>query len=208
MNKFIRSVGLRSRVGKDIGGFGTRSQRLHSQIALHPMVEAVSDLLKRLFRGFDGRHAMPFWNGTPLRLGSSGCEETEPPFTLVCRSPIDGSKTLSAEFINCHVFRGGQLVTISNIRRVMERARFELVDVEALRHHRALMLRHWVSRLERHHTQVLQYVSESTYRVWRLHMAACALEFESGEIGGYQVLASKRDAGRTSLPLTRRHIYP
>jgi cyclopropane-fatty-acyl-phospholipid synthase len=50
-------------------------------------------------------------------------------------------------------------------------------------------------------------VSESTYRIWRLYMATCALEFESGEIGIYQVLASKRAAGTLMLPLTRRHIY-
>jgi len=39
-------------------------------------------------------------------------------------------------------------------------------------------------------------------------MAACALEFESGEIGVYQVLASKRAVGATQTPLTRRHLYP
>ncbi len=37
--------------------------------------------------------------------------------------------------------------------------------------------------------------------------AACALEFERGELGVYQILASKRAAGGTSLPLTRRHLY-
>jgi len=38
-------------------------------------------------------------------------------------------------------------------------------------------------------------------------MAACALQFESGEIGIYQVLASKRALGIPDLPLTRRHLY-
>jgi cyclopropane-fatty-acyl-phospholipid synthase len=38
-------------------------------------------------------------------------------------------------------------------------------------------------------------------------MSACALQFESGEIGIYQVLASKRAAGVLDLPLTRRHLY-
>ena len=115
-------------------------------------------------------------------------------------------KTSSTEFINRYVFPDGQLDTVSNIQRGMERARFEIADVEALRPHYALTLRHWVSRLEDHHTQALQYVSESTYRVWRLYMAACALEFESGEIGIYQVLASKRAACPASLPLTRQHM--
>ena len=119
-----------------------------------------------------------------------------------------GSKTNSTEFINRYVFPDGQLDTVSNIQRGMERARFEITDVEGLRPHYALTLRHWVSRLEQHHEQALQYVSESTYRVWRLYMAACALEFESGEIGIYQVVASKRASGSGLSPLTRRHMYP
>jgi cyclopropane-fatty-acyl-phospholipid synthase len=117
------------------------------------------------------------------------------------------NKTSSTEFINRYVFPDGQLDTVSNIQRGMERARFEIVDVEALRPHYALTLRHWVARLEDHHEQALQYVSESTFRVWRLYMAACALEFESGEIGVYQVLASKRAGADASPPLTRRHVY-
>ena len=118
------------------------------------------------------------------------------------------SKTSSTEFINRYVFPDGQLDTVSNIQRGMERARFEIADVEALRPHYALTLRHWVSRLEEKHAQALRHVSESTFRVWRLYMAACALEFESGEIGVYQVLASKRATGAASQALTRRHMYP
>jgi cyclopropane-fatty-acyl-phospholipid synthase len=116
--------------------------------------------------------------------------------------------TSSTEFINRYVFPDGQLDTVSNIQRGMEQARFEIADVEALRPHYALTLRHWVARLEANHEQALQYVSESTFRVWRLYMAACALEFESGEIGVYQVLASKRAVGPAALPLTREHLYP
>ena len=117
------------------------------------------------------------------------------------------NKTLSTEFINRYVFPDGQLDTIANVQRAMEHADFEIADVESLRPHYALTLRHWVSRLEQNHDPALQHVSESTYRIWRLYMTTCALEFESGEIGVYQVLASKRAAGATSLPLTRRHLY-
>lgn len=118
-------------------------------------------------------------------------------------------KTSSTEFINRYVFPDGQLDTVSNIQRCMENARFEIVDVEGLRAHYALTLRHWVARLERRHTEALHYVSESTWRIWRLYMAACALEFESGEIGVYQILASKRALNSsTSTPLTRQHMYP
>ena len=116
-------------------------------------------------------------------------------------------KTLSTEFINRYIFPDGQLDTVSNISRELERAKFEIADCESLRAHYALTLRQWVARLEQHHTEVLETVSESTYRIWRLYMAASALEFEGGELGIYQILASKRSAGLTALPLTRRHLY-
>jgi len=114
---------------------------------------------------------------------------------------------VSTEFINRYVFPDGQLDTISNVQRVMEHAKFEIADVEGLRPHYALTLRHWVARLESNRALALQYVNEATYRVWRLYMSACALQFESGEIGIYQILASKRAAGVPDLPLTRRHLY-
>jgi cyclopropane-fatty-acyl-phospholipid synthase len=117
------------------------------------------------------------------------------------------SKNLSTRFINRYVFPDGELDSISNIQRVMESACFEIADVEALRPHYALTLRAWASRLEQCHERALQFVSETTYRIWRLYIAACALEFESGGIGIYQVLASKRDTGSLKLPLTRRHLY-
>jgi len=116
-------------------------------------------------------------------------------------------KTLSTEFINRYIFPAGELDTVGNIQRRMEHAGFEIADVEALRPHYALTLRHWVARLEQHHVQALEHVSESTYRAWRLYMAACALEFESGDIGVYQLLACKRVGGMAALPLTRRHLY-
>ena len=116
-------------------------------------------------------------------------------------------KNVSTEFINRYVFPDGQLDNISNIQRCMEDAKFEIADVEALRAHYALTLRAWVERLERRRSRALEYVSEATYRVWRLYMSACALEFESGHLGIYQVLASKRGPLHARLPLTRRHLY-
>ena len=116
-------------------------------------------------------------------------------------------KTLSTEFINRYIFPDGQLDTVSNIAREMERAKFEIADCESLRAHYALTLRQWVARLEQRHAEVLEAVDESVYRIWRLYMAASALEFECGELGIYQILASKRSVGLSALPLTRRHIY-
>ncbi len=119
-------------------------------------------------------------------------------------------QALSAVFINRYVFPDGELDLLSNVQREMEYRRFEILDVEGLRAHYAKTLRHWVAKLEQHHEEALQHVSESTYRVWRLYMAACAMEFESGELGIYQILASRRldRGGPADQPLTRRYMYP
>ena len=116
------------------------------------------------------------------------------------------NKTVASEFINRYVFPDGEFDCVSNIQLGMERAGFEIQDVEALRRHYALTLRHWVKRLEENREAALHEVDEATYRIWRLYMAACALEFEAGGTGIYQILASKLGADAT-LPMTRKDLY-
>jgi cyclopropane-fatty-acyl-phospholipid synthase len=116
-------------------------------------------------------------------------------------------KTVSTEFINRYVFPDGQLETVSTAQKLMEDAGFEIHDVEGLRQHYALTLREWVRRLDERHEQALNYVTEPVYRIWRLYMAACAMQFEEGNTGIYQILVSKRKPALNPVPLTRRDLY-
>jgi cyclopropane-fatty-acyl-phospholipid synthase len=116
-------------------------------------------------------------------------------------------KSIATEFINRYVFPDGQLETVSTVQQLMEDARFEIHDVESLRKHYELTLREWVRRLEGHREEALQHVTESVYRIWRLYMAACAMQFEEGNTGVYQILASKRAPFSNPVPLTRRDLY-
>lgn len=116
-------------------------------------------------------------------------------------------KTTEAEFINRYVFPDGELDCVSNILLGMERAGFEIHDVEGLRPHYALTLRHWVARLEAEREAALREVGETAWRVWRLYMTACALEFEAGGTRVYQILSSNRQQGAWPLPLTRSDLY-
>jgi len=115
---------------------------------------------------------------------------------------------LSTQFINRYVFPDGQLDTVSHIQRAMERANFEIMDVEGLRPHYALTLRHWVHRLDASHAKALDFVNEATFRIWRLYMAASAMEFEAGTLGVYQILSCRRAAGTSTFPASRRYMYP
>jgi cyclopropane-fatty-acyl-phospholipid synthase len=119
----------------------------------------------------------------------------------------DWNSGVSTRFINRYVFPDGELDTISNIQQTMEEAKFEIFDVEGLRPHYALTLRHWVRRLEEKHDEVVNLVGERTYRIWRLYMTGCALQFEQGSTGIYQILAVRKEAGLPKLPLTRRDLY-
>lgn len=106
-----------------------------------------------------------------------------------------------------YVFPDGELVPISNTLRAAEMSGFEVRDVESLREHYALTLRHWVARLEAHAEEARHYTSEITYRIWRLYMAASIYSFLTGRANIYQTLLAKPDHGRSRLPLTRTDWY-
>lgn len=116
-------------------------------------------------------------------------------------------KCVSTRFINRHVFPDGELETVSTIQKLMEDGNFEITDVEGLRPHYALTLRHWVHRLERNYEDAVSLVGERTYRIWRLYMTGCAMQFEQGATGIYQILAVRRNNSFPPLPLTRRDLY-
>jgi cyclopropane-fatty-acyl-phospholipid synthase len=111
-------------------------------------------------------------------------------------------------FIEQYVFPGGDIPPLPIMLRAAESAGFEIRDVENLREHYALTLRHWLRRLEMHHAEALSFVDEATYRVWRLYLAGSAHGFRRGHIAVYQTLLAKLDSsGQTKLPLTRDDWY-
>ncbi len=121
----------------------------------------------------------------------------------VADPPVNGPS-----FSDTYVFPDGELVPISTTARVAEEAGFEVRDVESLREHYALTLRHWVRRLEANHGKALDYVDEPTYRVWRLFMSGSAHGFTVGRLNVYQTLLVKPDKdGHSGLPLTRAAWY-
>ncbi|PYJ18817.1 MAG: class I SAM-dependent methyltransferase [Verrucomicrobia bacterium] len=107
-------------------------------------------------------------------------------------------------FIEQYVFPDGDIPPLPIMLRAAESSGFEIRDVENLREHYALTLRHWLRRLEAHHDEALRFVHEPIYRVWRLYIAGSAHGFRSGHIAVYQTLLAKLDpSGEIKLPLTR-----
>lgn len=105
-------------------------------------------------------------------------------------------------FIARYVFPDGELLGLGETVALLEAGgALEVLDVEALRRHYALTLRAWVRRLEASWEDAVAASSLGRARVWRLYMAACALAFESGEMGVNQVLLQR--PGGEQPPLRR-----
>ncbi|NEE16814.1 methyltransferase domain-containing protein [Streptomyces sp. SID7499] len=124
----------------------------------------------------------------------------------IARRPRGDETTYSVDaFIDSYVFPDGELQPIGATVAQLERAGFEVRDVEAIREHYALTLRHWVERLEADWQRAAQLAGPGRARVWRLYMAASALAFERNRIGVNQVLAVRTpDPGTSGMPLRAR----
>ncbi|MFE5024664.1 class I SAM-dependent methyltransferase [Streptomyces sp. NPDC056656] len=109
------------------------------------------------------------------------------------------------EFIDAYVFPDGELAPVGTTTGLLERAGFEVRDLEAIREHYALTLRRWVANLEAAWPAAVKFTSPGRARIWRLYMAACALSFERNKIGVNQILAVKTPlSGDPGTPLRAR----
>jgi cyclopropane-fatty-acyl-phospholipid synthase len=110
-------------------------------------------------------------------------------------------------FIYRYVFPESELATVGTTLCAAEAAGWEVRDVECLREHYALTLRHWLRRLEARADEARGCVGDFTYRVFRLYLAACAFGFRIGQPSIYQSLLVKPDEGASGQPLTRADWY-
>ncbi|MEI5099515.1 cyclopropane-fatty-acyl-phospholipid synthase family protein [Streptomyces sp. PmtG] len=128
----------------------------------------------------------------------------------IARRPLGDESAYSVdEFIDAYVFPDGELAPLGTTVGLLERAGFEVRDVESIREHYALTLRRWVANLEARWPEGVRLTSPGRARVWRLYMAASALAFERNRIGVNQVLAVKPpDNGESGMPLRARDWRP
>ena len=119
------------------------------------------------------------------------------------------------EFVERHIFPGGELVHVSQAAQGLARGGLELLDAENLRPHYARTLWAWSAALERQLPAARQLTSEATVRAYRLYLAVSASAFERGWLSLYQLLAARSDApldsgalrgASSDYPFNRRHM--
>jgi len=119
-------------------------------------------------------------------------------------SSIGTSKLGRRSFTYRYVFPDGELIDVGDVTLAMEGAGFEVRDVESLREHYAVTLRHWVDNLQRGWADAVALAGEGRARVWLLYMTASAIGFEDGGLGIHQVIGVVPDSeGGSGMPSTR-----
>jgi len=120
-----------------------------------------------------------------------------------------GSRITGRSFIGRYVFPDGELQDVGQVVLAMERAGFEVRDVESLREHYSRTLHAWVDNLSAHWSEAVALVGAARARVWRLYMAASAVGFDDGGLGIHQVLGVVPKAdGSSGMPITRDDWAP
>ena len=108
-------------------------------------------------------------------------------------------------FIARYIFPDGELHPIADLIAALQSTQMEVRDVESLREHYPLTLRDWLTNLRAHRDEARALVGPERTRTWELYMLGSTLAFEAGEIGVYQVLATRSD-GPHRLPLERARL--
>jgi cyclopropane-fatty-acyl-phospholipid synthase len=106
-----------------------------------------------------------------------------------------------------YIFPGGELEDIGHSLVAMERAGFEVQDVEAWRLHYARTCKLWCERLTENRERAIGFVGEEKYRIWVAYLAGVSLAFSRGTLRIFQTLVSASAKRPPALPPTRADLY-
>jgi cyclopropane-fatty-acyl-phospholipid synthase len=106
-------------------------------------------------------------------------------------------------FTDKWIFPGYHLPSLSQMSAASEKAHLISSDVENLRLHYGLTLRHWLERATKARAEIEAMYDERFFRMWEFYLAGGIVMFESGAACNYQV-QYVRD--RRALPITRDYM--
>lgn len=122
-------------------------------------------------------------------------------------SSVGGSRLRRRSFVYRYVFPDGELLDVGDTVLAMERAGFEVRDVENLREHYATTLRHWVANLQERWDEAVALVGERRARAWLLYMAGSVNGFDDAGLQLHQTLGVRLAPGGASAMPATRHAW-
>ena len=106
-------------------------------------------------------------------------------------------------FTEKYIFPGYYLPSLSDMTAATEKVRLITSDVENLRLHYALTLRHWLERATKKRARIEALYDARFFRMWEFYLAGGIVMFESGAACNYQLQYVRE---RTALPITRDYM--
>jgi len=106
-------------------------------------------------------------------------------------------------FTRKYIFPGGYIPAVSEVVQASERCKLLLSDLETLRLHYALTIRHWYARTVANREKIVALYDERFYRMWTFYLAGAIATFESGGMGNHQYQFVRN---RRTLPITRDYL--
>ena len=104
-----------------------------------------------------------------------------------------------------YIFPGGYVPSLSEALRAIEESGLRIGDVECLRLHYALTLRHWFDRFSAKSARAEALKDRQFVRMWRFYLAACEQTFRHGPQDVFQLQLCRR---ADAVPITRDYLYP
>ena len=116
---------------------------------------------------------------------------------------FDGPAAMN-RFITKYIFPGAYLPPLSEVIPVIERKGLLVTDVETLRLHYAMTLRHWRQRFRANWNAAAAMFDERFCRMWECYLAVCETGFRYQNLMVFQLQLTK---DQKALPLTRDYMY-
>ena len=107
-------------------------------------------------------------------------------------------------WITKYIFPGGYTPSLSEVSLPIEKSGLIISDLEILRMHYALTLRHWKERFLNEKEKVLEMFDEKFFRMWEFYLTASQMAFKWGDQVVFQFQLTKK---KDTTPITRNYIY-
>ena len=113
-------------------------------------------------------------------------------------APVNG-------WIEKRIFPGSYVPSPVEMMQLFEDGNFSVLDVENLRLHYALTLRHWMARFREHSDAITRDYDDTFVRAWELYLAGSIAAFQVGTLQLFQVVFAP--AASNAVPANRHHLY-
>jgi cyclopropane-fatty-acyl-phospholipid synthase len=107
-------------------------------------------------------------------------------------------------WITKYIFPGGYTPSLSEVITPIEKAGLIVSDIEVLKLHYSLTLKHWRENCVKNKEQIIKMFDVKFFRMWEFYLASCESAFKWGDQVVYQFQLTKN---YTSTPITRNYIY-